>query len=360
MTCFVDDATLDLISGEERILLTSTGIRDAVDTLLAGFEHIKLTPISRQLSASRVLQESVLSGDHTGTFFGAEPTSGRVRVNVKLSATSSTDSTVQSLAVEADTRALFAQIAGTDDLVGVTGGLIAAARERQDLAVRVVDANRSPAPPAADKRARPRISRVGLSCAALVVAAVLLVVAILALQPGLTRPVLDASAVQPAGTQTTTGRPTAAPSQPKPAPSPGVTKALPVIAIAAPKAVPHVQPGRQVVLNSDVLFSFDSAALTPTARTALTRIAGQIRTAGVTGTIQINGYTDNLGSVAYDVALSRARALAVAGVLQTGLAGRPVTLAPQGFGQANPVAPNTSDPSRARNRRVAIVLPKVR
>jgi len=152
MTCFVDDATLDLISGEERILLTSTGIRDAVDTLLAGFEHIKLTPISRQLSASRVLQESVLSGDHTGTFFGAEPTSGRVRVNVKLSATSSTDSTVQSLAVEADTRALFAQIAGTDDLVGVTGGLIAAARERQDLAVRVVDANRSPAPPAADIR----------------------------------------------------------------------------------------------------------------------------------------------------------------------------------------------------------------
>ena len=113
------------------------------------------------------------------------------------------------------------------------------------------------------------------------------------------------------------------------------------------------------MLNSDVLFSFDSAALTQTARTALTRVAGQIRKAGVTGTIQINGYTDNLGSVAYDVALSRARALAVAGVLQAGLAGRPVTLAPQGFGQANPVAPNTSDPSRARNRRVAIVLPKV-
>ena len=135
MTCFVADATLDLISGEERILLTSTGIRDAVDTLLAGFDHIKLTPISRQLSTSRVVQESVLSGDHTGTFCGAEPTSGRVRVNVKLSATAATDSNVQSLSVEADTRALFAQIAGTDDVVGVTGGLIAAARERHDGAM---------------------------------------------------------------------------------------------------------------------------------------------------------------------------------------------------------------------------------
>ena len=77
----------------------------------------------------------------------------------------------------------------------------------------------------------------------------------------------------------------------------------------------------------------------------------------MTGTIQINGYTDNLGSVGYDIPLSGARALAVARVLQSALAGRPVTLVPQGFGQANPVAPNTNDASRARNRRVTIVLP---
>lgn len=92
----------------------------------------------------------------------------------------------------------------------------------------------------------------------------------------------------------------------------------------------------------------------------MTRVAKQVRSASVTGSIQINGYTDNLGSVAYDLALSRARALAVASFLQKGLAGRSVTLAPQGFGQANSVAPNTSDPGRARNRRVTIVLPTLR
>jgi outer membrane protein OmpA-like peptidoglycan-associated protein len=89
----------------------------------------------------------------------------------------------------------------------------------------------------------------------------------------------------------------------------------------------------------------------------VTRIAKQVRSSVVTGTIQINGYTDNSGTVAYDRALSRSRALAVARVLQRGLVGRPVTLVPQGFGQSNPVAPNTSDASRARNRRVTIVLP---
>src|SRR5450759_5988365 len=100
-----------------------------------------------------------------------------------------------------------------------------------------------------------------------------------------------------------------------------------------------------------------SATRVNAAKAALTRVAEQVRRAGVTGTIQVNGYTDNLGGVAYDLALSRARALAVAGVLQTGLAGRPVALAPHGFGNANPVVPNTSDRSRARNRRVTIVLP---
>ena len=361
MACFAADASLSLMSGEERIAFTSTGIREAIETLLAGFDNIKLTPTSRLVSASRVVQESVLSGDHTGSFAGALPTAGRVRVNVKLSATAATDSTLQSLqslSVEADTRALFAQIAGTDDVVGVTGVLVAAARERHDGAVRVIDA--AGTPPSTDAAGTPpSTSGSHRRWAAVAVAAVLLLMVFLAWRPGSTGAALDAGADHPAKPVTSTSGPTSAPRHRAPKPSPGTLTALPAIATAAPKSVPHVQPGRQVVLNSDVLFGFDSAALTPAARAALARLAKQVRTAGVTGTIQVNGYTDNLGSVAYDLALSRARALAVARILQAGLAGRPVTLAPQGFGQANPIAPNTSGPSRARNRRVTMVLPTV-
>jgi len=353
MACFAADATVHLTSGDKPITFTSNGIREAVDALMSGFDDIKLKPNTRQVSASRIVQDCVVSGDHTGSFAGVKPTSSRVHINVKLSATGAADSNLQSLWVEADTRALFAQISGTNDIVGVAGGMVATVRERHD-AVRVIDAPRPPAAPAVG--APPKSSGSRRWWAAVAAAAVLLLVVFLAWRPGSADPALAAKAGDPAK-PTSTGTATSAPSQPAPTPKPVAPSALPVIATAAPQSVPHVQAGRQVVLNSDVLFGFDSAALTPAAAAAVTSLAGQISSAGVTGTIQVNGYTDNLGSVAYCLALSRARALAVARILQAGLAGRPVTLAPQGFGQANPVAPNTSDPNRARNRRVTIVLP---
>ena len=358
MACFAADATVHLTSGDRPVTFTSNGIREAIDALMSGFDDIKLKPNTRQVSASRIVQDCVVSGDHTGSFAGVKPTSSRVHINVKLSATGAADSNLQSLWVEADTRALFAQISGTNDIVGVAGGMVATVRERHD-AVRVIDAPRPPAAPAV-AGAMPNSSGSRRRWAAVAAAAVLLLVVFLAWRPGSADPALAAKAGDPAK-PTSTGTPTSAPSQPAPTPTPTpkpvTPSALPVIATAAPQSVPHVQAGRQVVLNSDVLFGFDSAALTPAAEAAVTSLAGQISSAGVTGTIQVNGYTDNLGSVAYCLALSRARALAVARVLQAGLAGRPVTLAPQGFGQANPVAPNTSDPSRALNRRVTIVLP---
>jgi len=67
--------------------------------------------------------------------------------------------------------------------------------------------------------------------------------------------------------------------------------ALPAIARADPKVVPKVQAGKQVVLRSDVLFAFDSAALTPAASTALTHLAQQVRHTNVTGTIQGTAFT---------------------------------------------------------------------
>lgn len=358
MACFAADATVYLLSGGKRTTFTGTDIREAIDTFLAGFDNLRLTPSTRQVSDSEVVEQSVLSGDHTGTFAGTQPTSIRIHVNVKLSATEAPGGTLKSLLVEADTRALMAQLGGNQDGVGAAGGMLATVRERHH-GVRVINPATPPAAPAAKPVARRRASGSRRSLVVLGAASVALILVVLvAWRPGSTDPALAAAdnPVRPTSTRT----PTAAPTEPAPKPTPTTPRALPVIATAAPKSVPRVQAGRQLVLKSDVLFAYNSSTLSPAARAAVTRLAGQIRTAGVKGTIQINGYTDNTGGVAYCLALSRARALAVAQVLQAGLAGRPVTLAPQGFGQANPVATNTTDPGRARNRRVTIVLPTVR
>jgi OOP family OmpA-OmpF porin len=354
MSCFDADATVCLITGEHQITLRGAEILDAVDALLTGFTDLRLKPTSRRVSKDRVVEETVVSGDHTGIFARVEPTSQRVRVNVRLSATSSTESSLESLLVEADTRALFAQISGSDDVIGVTGGLIAMARERHDGAVRVTDETKSSSVPTRPS-ARTLTSRRHWVVATGVVVA-LLAAAVTwrtAFASGSQEPARAANVAST--TRLKTPSTTAPPrSSQKPQPSSAVR---PVIKAANPMTAPHVQAGKQVILNSDVLFGSDSAALTPAATAAVVRLAQQLLKTTLSGTIQINGYTDNVGVVSYDSALSRSRALAVAHVLQNVLVGRNLTLIPQGFGSSNPIAPNTNEAGRARNRRVAIVLP---
>lgn len=154
--------------------------------------------------------------------------------------------------------------------------------------------------------------------------------------------------------------PSVPPAEPSPTepPEDGASSAVPEIEDEVPTEAPQVQAGEQLVLASDVLFETGSSVLSPEAVQALTDLSRTIRERQVTGTVQINGYTDNTGSDAIDLALSQARALAVAQVLQRELAGVPVRLEPQGFGKADPVADNGTAEGRAQNRRVTIVLPE--
>ena len=144
MACFSPEATVDILTGHKRMAFTGESLGKGIDTLLAGFDDMTLTPNTRQLVGSQVVEESVLSGSHTGSFAGAEPTQSKVRINVKLTATAGPDSTLKSLRVDLDSRALFVQIADTGDIIGVGARLIAGARERHG-GVRVIDAPRPPA-----------------------------------------------------------------------------------------------------------------------------------------------------------------------------------------------------------------------
>jgi outer membrane protein OmpA-like peptidoglycan-associated protein len=115
-----------------------------------------------------------------------------------------------------------------------------------------------------------------------------------------------------------------------------------------------------VALPADTLFAFDQADVLPAAADNLRKLAELI---GETeGTVQLNGYTDAKGEDGYNLALSKRRADAVKAWLAS--SGVPeARLQANGFGAANPIAPNQrpdgSDDTdgRAKNRRVEAVIP---
>lgn len=110
-----------------------------------------------------------------------------------------------------------------------------------------------------------------------------------------------------------------------------------------------------VVINSDVLFDFDSAELTDEAKDYLDSMSSQLDSA--TGTIAVDGYTDDKGSPDYNQKLSEKRADAVVKELQKSLPD--AEFEATGHGEKDPIADNQKDgkddpQGMAKNRRVTI------
>ena len=120
-------------------------------------------------------------------------------------------------------------------------------------------------------------------------------------------------------------------------------------------------PLTTVTLSSDVLFAFNKATLTATARQTIDRVARRLGSRQV-NRIVVDGYTDSIGSAAYNIALSGRRASAVRQALRAALGGAG-GIVTHGHGEADPVAPNTQNghdnpAGRAQNRRVVISFPR--
>ncbi|MFI6596125.1 OmpA family protein [Nonomuraea sp. NPDC050536] len=123
----------------------------------------------------------------------------------------------------------------------------------------------------------------------------------------------------------------------------------------------ETKQGKQVTvaLTSDVLFALDKWVLTAQAKQRLRQVATKVKSDGAGGVVKINGHTDDQGTDAYNLTLSRRRALAVQKALQPLLSG--LTLQAQGYGESRPKLPNLVDGkpdarNRAKNRRVEIVF----
>ncbi|MGW1894146.1 OmpA family protein [Streptomyces sp. NPDC002004] len=106
-------------------------------------------------------------------------------------------------------------------------------------------------------------------------------------------------------------------------------------------------------LQAGVLFTRDSAQLSSSARLRLASIARDINTQRA-GRVTVFGFTDNLGSAAHGDVLSLQRAEAVQAVLARELRTRAVRFDTRGFGERHPVASNTTEAGRQKNRRVEI------
>jgi outer membrane protein OmpA-like peptidoglycan-associated protein len=115
------------------------------------------------------------------------------------------------------------------------------------------------------------------------------------------------------------------------------------------------ETARGLIVNmSDVLFAFNKYELKSDAQVKLARVSGILATYPNLK-LQVEGYTDNIGSDDYNLKLSEERATAVQAFL-IGQGVQPENITAQGYGKADPVADNSTNSGRAENRRVELVV----
>jgi outer membrane protein OmpA-like peptidoglycan-associated protein len=118
------------------------------------------------------------------------------------------------------------------------------------------------------------------------------------------------------------------------------------------KATPT--PRGMVMTLGDVLFDTGRSELKSGASRKLDQLA-QFLSEHPDRRVQIDGFTDSVGSDAYNEELSQRRADAVKAALMTrGI--DPARIGTEGYGKAYPVASNTESGGRQLNRRVEVVI----
>lgn len=101
-------------------------------------------------------------------------------------------------------------------------------------------------------------------------------------------------------------------------------------------------------------FATDSATLTPDSKQTLDEMAKALKAAPALK-VYIVGHTDNTGTLAHNETLSQDRAAAVVKALATSYGIAANRLAAKGLASYSPVAANTAEAGKAKNRRVEMV-----
>jgi outer membrane protein OmpA-like peptidoglycan-associated protein len=115
------------------------------------------------------------------------------------------------------------------------------------------------------------------------------------------------------------------------------------------------ETARGLIVNMpDVLFAFNKYNLKPEAREKLAKVSG-ILLAYPGLKLQVEGYTDSIGSDEYNQKLSEERADTVRDYL-VNQSVQPNNITAEGYGKTHPIADNSTASGRAENRRVQLVV----
>jgi outer membrane protein OmpA-like peptidoglycan-associated protein len=101
-------------------------------------------------------------------------------------------------------------------------------------------------------------------------------------------------------------------------------------------------------------FGFDDYSLSQTEMSKVQSYWSNIQ--GKEGSVDVIGYSDNVGAEGYNLTLSVKRAQAVAEALTKAGMGEKFKVTSNGLGIANPVADNSTEEGRTKNRRVEIIF----
>ncbi|MFF3325627.1 OmpA family protein [Streptomyces sp. NPDC002889] len=113
----------------------------------------------------------------------------------------------------------------------------------------------------------------------------------------------------------------------------------------------------KLILRSEVLFGKDSAQLGSAAGRRIEALAEELKRHGAKK-VEIAGYTDDLGSYEHGKVLSEQRAEAVHEALAAESADAGIAYEVVGHSEDHPVAGNSTDEGRRKNRRVEVSFPR--
>ncbi|GAB3316587.1 PA14 domain-containing protein [Larkinella ripae] len=170
-------------------------------------------------------------------------------------------------------------------------------------------------------------------------------------QPDLPRPVPAKTAPKPVPPKTG-GRPLVAKTGLKPKPA-AVIAAKETVPMKSPERFADLKTGDKLVLNQ-VFFEQSEYRLLPESYAELDKLVRAMRQNSALR-IEISGHTDNVGDPRLNRALSENRVSVIANYLyRNGIESQRVET--KGYGGTRPVADNTTEAGRSKNRRVELMV----